>query len=83
MFARGSEDSSPARSGCCVAGWQRSSHCGTDADCYSSNCVEVLAEPDLVRLRDSASPAGAVLTFDRAAWTAFLRAIEHGGLARR
>lgn len=54
-------------------GWRKSSRSGP----YSDNCVEVAigvnaAGDTLVGVRDSRDPDGAVLTFDRAEWDAFI-----------
>jgi Domain of unknown function (DUF397) len=42
------------------------------------NCVEVAFSGDLVLLRDSKDPSGAVLSFNQAEWTAFLAGARDG-----
>jgi uncharacterized protein DUF397 len=39
----------------------------------SQTCVEVRFDDDHVSVRDSKDPTGAILTFTRTEWTAFLR----------
>ena len=46
------------------------------------NCVEVRAEEDVVRIRDSKNRAGAVLSFDPGAFRSFLDGIKHGEFDR-
>jgi hypothetical protein len=46
------------------------------------NCVEVQAQPDVVLIRDSKNRGGSVLSFDRAAFRAFLDGIRHGEFDR-
>jgi len=54
--------------------WRKSSYSG------QGNCVEVAANrPDVVAVRDSKDPGGAVLTLSRDEWRAFLRALETAG----
>lgn len=46
----------------------------------NNNCVEIAFDDDDVRMRDSKDPRGAILTFDKAAWTSFVEAIKAGEL---
>ncbi|MCX4471238.1 DUF397 domain-containing protein [Micromonospora sp. NBC_01655] len=56
------------------ATWRKSTRSGSSG----GECVEVADNlPGVVAVRDSKDPAGPALTFDPAAWTAFL------GLAKR
>ncbi|RGC67239.1 hypothetical protein C5N14_19785 [Micromonospora sp. MW-13] len=56
------------------ATWRKSTRSGSSG----GECVEVADNlPGVVAIRDSKDPAGPALTFDPAAWTAFL------GLAKR
>jgi hypothetical protein len=43
-------------------------------------CVEVAELSDLVAMRDSKDPAGAVLAFTRVEWQAFLGVVRAGDL---
>jgi len=52
--------------------WRKSSRSST------GNCVEVWRQPDEVLLRDSKDPHGAVLTFDRSAFSGFLAGVQAG-----
>ena len=40
--------------------------------CNGGNCVQARAAGGLVQVRDSKDPGGAVLSFTRAEWAAFL-----------
>lgn len=53
--------------------WTRSTRCGNAA------CVEVAREPGAVHVRDT---AGAVVTFEAEAWTAFVASLGAGEAAR-
>jgi hypothetical protein len=44
----------------------------------SGNCIEVAEQGDEVWLRDSKSPAAAMLSFDRAAFAAFIEGVKAG-----
>ncbi|MEH1014107.1 DUF397 domain-containing protein [Micromonospora sp. CPCC 206060] len=49
--------------------WRKSSRSNTQG----GNCVEVAGNlPGVIGVRDSKDPTGPVLTFDAAAWRAFL-----------
>ncbi|HEY1917195.1 MAG TPA: DUF397 domain-containing protein [Streptosporangiaceae bacterium] len=51
--------------------WRKSRRSGTEG-----NCVEIATKlPGIVVVRDSKAPDGAVLTFEPAAWRAFLRLV--------
>ncbi len=56
------------------AGWHKSSR---SAD---TNCVEVTVDAGTVLVRDSADPGGAVLTFTRGDWAAFLGLVRRSSL---
>lgn len=47
-----------------------------------TNCVEVAFADDCAVSRDSKDPDGPMLVVPPAAWTTFVDAIKHGGLAR-
>jgi hypothetical protein len=54
------------------AAWHTSTYSGQDG-----NCVEVARNlPDVVAVRDSKHPDGAMLVVSRAAWTAFLHELK-------
>ncbi|MFE6775470.1 DUF397 domain-containing protein [Streptomyces sp. NPDC057702] len=58
------------------AKWFKSSYSG-----YQGDCIEVGAGvPHTVPVRDSKNPTGPALTFEPAAWTAFITAIKTGDL---
>jgi hypothetical protein len=44
----------------------------------SGACVEVAPRPDAILVRDSKDPDGAVLTFDRAVFAAFIAGVTGG-----
>jgi uncharacterized protein DUF397 len=54
-------------------GWRKSK-----ASMASGQCVEVQVTSDGTRVRDSKNPAGAVLSFTRAEWEAFLDGARGG-----
>ncbi|GAB3493897.1 DUF397 domain-containing protein [Nocardiopsis coralliicola] len=56
--------------------WRTSSYSGTGG----GQCVEVSDRPAATRVRDSVTPDGAVLAFDRTAWAAFVEAAAQGRL---
>jgi hypothetical protein len=55
--------------------WRKSTHSGTNG----GNCVEVAELPDGGRaVRDSKDPQGAVLSFTRSEWQAFIAGVRDG-----
>lgn len=54
------------------ADWSKSSRSGSNG----GQCVEVAVEPSVVGIRDSKSPDGPVLAFDRATFTTFLDSLK-------
>ena len=44
----------------------------------SGACVEVAPQPGAILVRDSKDPDGAILTFDRAVFAAFIDGVTHG-----
>lgn len=44
----------------------------------SGACVEIAPGPDAILVRDSKDPAGAVLSFDRAVFAAFIGGVVDG-----
>lgn len=59
-----------------ITGWRKSSHSGANG-----NCVEFAPfGEDLVAVRNSRDPLGAVLFFDRTELGAFLDAVKDGEL---
>ena len=58
-------------------GFRKSSFC-TDAH----GCVEVRFGPASVDIRDAKTPDGALLTFDRAEWDAFVAGVMAGEFNR-
>ena len=59
------------------SGWWKSSHSS------SGGCVEIqMPESDVVRVRDSKDPSGAVLTFTGYEWDAFLAGVMSGEFDR-
>jgi hypothetical protein len=51
---------------------------------YNGNCVEVAGlTGDIIRVRDSKHPRGAVLNFTLAEWDAFIGGVQHGEFDRR
>ncbi|MEV7678752.1 DUF397 domain-containing protein [Streptomyces sp. NPDC088341] len=56
-----------------AASWHKSSHSGASG----GNCLEVADGPTgIVPVRDSKDPAGPVLTFRAAAWSAFVSRVK-------
>ena len=53
--------------------WFKSSYCE-----FALSCVEVRFTDGMVMVRDSKSPQGAVLIFDRDEWTAFVQGAVDG-----
>ncbi|MER7849972.1 DUF397 domain-containing protein [Kitasatospora sp. NPDC096077] len=53
--------------------WRKSSRSND-----SGNCVELALLREAVAIRDSKNPSGPALAFDRAAHTAFIRAVAAG-----
>jgi hypothetical protein len=50
---------------------------------YNGNCVEVAGlDDDLIRVRDSKNPRGAVLNFTHDEWDAFLGGVAKGEFKR-
>jgi hypothetical protein len=60
------------------ARWRTSSRSASGG----GGCVEVARIADGVAVRDSKAPAGGVLVFSRAAWTAFLDGVRQGEFDR-
>lgn len=56
-----------------IANWRKSTHSGAQA-----NCVEVGTAAEVVGVRDSKDPAGAVLTVAPSAWVSFTAGIRAG-----
>ncbi|HWS31683.1 MAG TPA: DUF397 domain-containing protein [Actinoplanes sp.] len=52
--------------------WRRSGRCSTGA------CVEVARVAEQVLIRDSKVPGGAILTFTREEWIAFVAGVRDG-----
>lgn len=57
------------------ARWRTSAHSGGNG-----NCVQVAALPQLVAVRDSKHPDGAVLIFTAREWAGFAKAVKHDGV---
>ncbi|MDA3625055.1 DUF397 domain-containing protein [Saccharopolyspora sp. WRP15-2] len=62
---------SGSTSNCVEVAWLKSSYSGAQGD-----CVEVALEPEVVGVRDSKDRGGAVLTFPRAQWVAFISGLR-------
>jgi uncharacterized protein DUF397 len=56
------------------AAWRKSSRSGP----YTDNCVEVAFVNDVIAVRDSKNPAGAVLLFTEGEWDAFVDGAKQG-----
>jgi hypothetical protein len=54
--------------------WRKSSYSGPDD---GNDCVEIATSPTLIGVRDSKTPARAVLTFPAGAFTTFLKALKN------
>lgn len=54
--------------------WRKSTKSGP----YSDNCVESAQDGELFLMRDSKDPDGAVLTFTRPEWDAFILGAKDG-----
>ncbi|MGW1679057.1 DUF397 domain-containing protein [Saccharopolyspora sp. NPDC002376] len=73
---------------CVEVGWSKSSHSGPQGNCVEvgwaksscsgaqADCVEVALEPEVVGVRDSKDRGGAVLTFPRGQWVAFVSGLR-------
>lgn len=48
------------------------------AACSYGDCVEVAFDDDLIQVRDSKYPTGAVLIFDQTEWRAFIHGCRNG-----
>ncbi|MER5389886.1 DUF397 domain-containing protein [Saccharopolyspora sp. NPDC002686] len=62
---------SGSTSNCVEVAWLKSSYSGAQGD-----CVEVALEPEVVGVRDSKDRGGAVLTFPRGQWVAFVSGLR-------
>ena len=58
------------------ASWRKSRHSAT------INCVEIAETPDVIGVRDSKNPGGAVLTYPVSRWSAFLTGVKLGEFDR-
>ncbi|WP_017976023.1 DUF397 domain-containing protein [Actinopolyspora halophila] len=56
--------------------WRRASRSSSSG----GQCVEIAVTTDRVGVRDSKEPRGAVLAFDRSAFSSFLAALKAGRL---
>ncbi|GAA0264534.1 hypothetical protein GCM10009539_58620 [Cryptosporangium japonicum] len=59
-----------------TASWRKSRRSAT------INCVEIAETPDLIGVRDSKNPEGAVLAYPVARWAAFLHGVKLGEFDR-
>ena len=57
-------------------GWHRSMRCSTGA------CVEIARGTDSYLVRDSKQIGGAILSFGRAEWAEFIRAVKADDVGR-
>ncbi|RKT85110.1 protein of unknown function [Saccharopolyspora antimicrobica] len=62
---------SGSQSECVEVGWSKSSYSGAEGD-----CVEVAAGVEVVGVRDSKDPGGAVLAFPRRQWATFVSGLR-------
>ncbi|MGI8309119.1 DUF397 domain-containing protein [Saccharopolyspora hattusasensis] len=62
---------SAAEGNCVEVGWSKSSYSGAEGD-----CVEVALAPQVVGVRDTKDRDGAVLTFPRRQWVAFVSGLR-------
>jgi hypothetical protein len=60
------------------ARWRKSSHSGN-----AGGCVECATEADVIGVRDSKDPDGAVLVFAADRWREFIDGVKHGEFDRR
>jgi hypothetical protein len=72
-WQRSTSESEPGMTGADLtsAVWRKSTRSGTNTD-----CVEIAELATGCAVRDSKDPHGPVLHFDRAAWTAFVTAVQ-------
>jgi hypothetical protein len=56
-------------------GWHRSTRCST------GGCVETSLTADACLVRDSKELGGAILSFDRSAWTDFISSVKAGEIS--
>lgn len=54
--------------------WRKSTRSGA----YGDNCVEVAFKGDVIGVRDSKNPDGAVLAFTKGEWNAFVEGAREG-----
>lgn len=65
------KDATERRSDTGFVEWRKSSFSNPN-----NQCVELSFTGDVVGMRDSKNPGGAVLVFDRGTWTTFRRRVE-------
>lgn len=58
---------------CVEVAWRKASACS-----YTSTCVEVAETATEILVRDGKDPEGAVLSFTRDEWDAFLAGVRNG-----
>lgn len=56
--------------------WKKSSHSSP----HQANCVEIAGTPEVIAVRDSKDPDGAVLSFSRNTFAAFIADTKRGRL---